>query len=702
MNLSLIDWLIIGGVFALVIGSAIYTRRYTRSVADFLSANRCAGRYLLTVAQGMAGFGAVTIVAWWEQFYQGGFGAIHWGMMLLPIGLVLALSGWVIYRYRQTRALTLPQFLELRYSRRFRVFAGVMCFTSGVLNYGIFPAVTGRFLIYFMDLPVVATSVPGLGIELNWTLGLVMALLLSAALAVTLNGGQIAVMVSDFVQGQVSNIGFLVLLGALLWLVPWPDLIATLKTAPTGASKLNPFDQGELPDFSPMFFVMMLVLQVYTYRVWQGSQGYNASARSPHEAKMATVLAEFRGMITFLLVPLAAIVAWAVLNGEVRPDEAAMAQATLDRFQAAGDEQLANQITTSVTMRELLPGGVLGLLTAVMIMAAVSTDSTYLHSWGSIFVQDVLSPIRQLRGKPRLSPEAHLRWLKRAIFGVAVFGWVFSMLFPVQEYILMYMMATGAIFTGGAGAVLIGGLYWRRGTTGAAWAAMVVGSALSVTGVLTINLLWPWLVGVLQGNYADKAWVRNLPEKFWLNGVQMGFTVSLIAIATYVIVSLLSKRSEVDFDQMFHRGRYAVEPKEGEPDYVPKTGRDAVPRWLRKLGVTEEFTTGDKVIFGLKYLFFFWQFGIGFLGLSIAYAVFGLMRSDDSWANWWTIYLWVTVAAGTTTTVWFLVGGIRDLFKLFGQLKQIRRDAEDDGTVTQHFGRPQDDAPTASEPSADN
>jgi len=45
-------------VFLLVIGSAIYTRRYTRSVADFLSANRCAGRYLLTVAGGIASLGA--------------------------------------------------------------------------------------------------------------------------------------------------------------------------------------------------------------------------------------------------------------------------------------------------------------------------------------------------------------------------------------------------------------------------------------------------------------------------------------------------------------------------------------------------------------------------------------------------------------------------------------------------------------------
>ena len=55
--------------------ASLYTRRYVRSVADFLVANRCAGRYLLAVAGNMAGLGAISILAWYEMFYEGGFGA---------------------------------------------------------------------------------------------------------------------------------------------------------------------------------------------------------------------------------------------------------------------------------------------------------------------------------------------------------------------------------------------------------------------------------------------------------------------------------------------------------------------------------------------------------------------------------------------------------------------------------------------------
>ena len=668
-----------------VLGLTWYTRRYTRSVADFLSANRCAGRYLLTIADGIAGLGAISIVASWEQFYQGGFASLHWGGMLAPLALILAMSGWVIYRYRQTRAMTLAQFLEMRYSRRFRVFAGFLCFVSGVLNYGIFPAVTGRFLIYFLDLPIYSSVLPGTALELNWTLGVVMAVLLGVALSITLSGGQIAVMVSDFLQGQLANLCFLILLVVLLWLVPWAEMTETLATAPAGQSKLNPFDQGELPDFSPWFFVMMAVLGVYQYRVWQGSQAYNASAISPHEAKMANVLGQFRGLISFLLVPFAAIAAWVVLNGDAMPAEAAAAQATLDQLKASGQEQLAHQLSTTVALKQMLPVGVLGLLTTVMLMAAVSTDSTYLHSWGSIFIQDVVTPLRQARGKPRLSAEAHLRWLKRSVVGIAVFAWVFSMVFPVQEYIFMYFSATGAIFTGGAGAVLIGGLYWRRGTTAAAWASMVVGSSLAVLGVMTINLVWPKLVPWLRTHYPDTPGLASLPEEFWFNGLEWAFVVAVVSVTVYTLVSLASNKAAVDFDRLFHRGPYAVRTPEGEPDYVPQAPRK-VPGWQRRLGITQEFTTGDKVIYAAKYALFGWTFGVGFLGLSLAWAL-GWMQSDGAWVRWWAINFSIIGVLGVIATVWFLWGGFRDLFDMFRRLRTMARDQDDDGSVEQHLGQ---------------
>ncbi|MEX1118546.1 MAG: hypothetical protein WEB60_07100 [Terrimicrobiaceae bacterium] len=676
-NLHAVDIGIIAVIVLIIAGFALYTRRYTKSVADFLSANRCAGRYLLTIAGGMAGIGAISIVASWEQFYQAGFTAMFWGQMLAPIGLVMALTGWIIYRYRETRAMTLAQFLEMRYSRKFRLFSGILCWVSGILNYGIFPAVTGRFIIYFLGIPVHLWTVPGTAIELNLTLGVVMAVLLGSAIFITLNGGQIAVMVTDFIQGQLSNIAFLALMATMLVLFPWDLIIETLMKSPAGESKLNPFDSGSLPDFNPVYFFILMFLSIYNYMVWQGSSGYNASAISPHEAKMANILAQFRSGVTYLIIPLAAICAYVLMNAPVHEAATLATQATLDGI---GDPTIAKQMTTTVALSQVLPIGVMGLLAAIMLMAAVSTDTTYLHSWGSIFIQDVYSPIRQLRGKEtHIEPMKHLRLLKGSIVGVAVFAWFFSMLFPLREFIIMYFQATGAIFTGGAGAVLIGGLYWKRGTTTGAWAAMIVGSTLAVGGILIINLLWPNIVPALQAGQPGVAWIQALPEKFWLNGIQMAFLASLSAAASYVIGSLLSPDPQLDTDKLFHRGKYQAKAPEGADHTAP-----VVTGW-RAMLPTAEFTKGDRIIYWLKFGWFIFFFA-AFLVICIWNAFY--RWPDEWWANWWLFNIIFGGVTGAIATVWFLIGGYFDLIALFRRLAIIQRDAEDDGTVKkeEHFG----------------
>ena len=62
-----IDWSIVTCFFACLAAVAFVSKRYTRSVADFLVANRCAGRYLLTVADASAGIGTMFMIG---NFYN--------------------------------------------------------------------------------------------------------------------------------------------------------------------------------------------------------------------------------------------------------------------------------------------------------------------------------------------------------------------------------------------------------------------------------------------------------------------------------------------------------------------------------------------------------------------------------------------------------------------------------------------------------
>ena len=193
MNLSVIDWLIV----AITLGSMIYsvnmTKGLMKSVTDFLSAGRTAGRYLISVSSGVAGLGAISIVMFLEMGYVAGFSLSWWGLSQGIIILAITMSGWVIYRFRSTRCLTLAQFFEKRYSRNFRIFAGIVAFTAGIINFGIFPAVGAQFFINYCGLPESFMGIP--------MYPLVMFVLLSTALYFVYTGGQIAVIIADFFQG---------------------------------------------------------------------------------------------------------------------------------------------------------------------------------------------------------------------------------------------------------------------------------------------------------------------------------------------------------------------------------------------------------------------------------------------------------------------------------------------------------------------
>jgi len=215
-----IDWIIIGFPLALLIWVGWYTRQYMKSVADFLSRGRLAGRYLLAVAKGEQGTGAVVFVAMFEIISKSGFITMWWGWFGIPVGLIVAISGWVIYRFRETRALTLAQFFEMRYSKRFRIFTGFLAFAAGMANFGIIPAVGARFLTYFLGLPqtihVFSIAVP-IYIPL-------MAVLLTITLALTLSGGLITLMITNCLEGMISQILFLVIIFALLSMFSWPEI----------------------------------------------------------------------------------------------------------------------------------------------------------------------------------------------------------------------------------------------------------------------------------------------------------------------------------------------------------------------------------------------------------------------------------------------------------------------------------------------
>ena len=657
MNLSWIDWTIVAVSIILIRLVSWSTRSLMRGVADFLSANRVAGRYLLAISGEMGNFGVISLVAGWQAITSAGFPTIWWGFMSAPLGLIYVMTGWIFYRLRETRALTVAQFFEVRYSRRFRVLAGMLCWLSGILNFGIFPAIAGRFLIYFCGLPA-SFLIPGLGLHIA-TYPAIMAADLGLALVFVNGGGQISVIVTECAQGMVACVAYFVIAIAALLIIPWHQEVAALSTAPANASLLNPFHTSQIKDFNVWFYLISVFISIYGYQTWLGGQGFMTSARNPHEQRMGAIIGTFRNAPLNLMKLILPIAAFTVLHSQAYSSQAAAINQVIHHI---GNKAIQNEMLVPVTLAHILPVGIMGLLVMVVVFLSFTCHDTYMHSWGSIFVQDIVMPLRQ---KP-FEPREHIIWLRWSIFAVAVFAFFFSLLYVESDKILFFQAITGTIWLAGAGSVMIGGLYSRFGTTAGAYCAMIAGAVLGVAGMVV-----------------PKIWEAHHATPFPINGQWLMLWASLLAITLYVVISLITGGAKHPFnlEKMLHRGIYSVDPHEHEVKAVVSA------RWKESLGIGKEFSKGDTLCAVLL--------TVNTLGWWIVFIVIGVEHfafnaiSDQFWAKFWHVYIWINLAQCIPAIVWFTVGGFLDLRALIQALKTAVRNPLDDGRVVLDVELPQ-------------
>ena len=170
------------------------------------------------------------------------------------------------------------------------------------------------------------------------------------------------------------------------------------------------------------------------------------------------------------------------------------------------------------------------------------------------------------------------------------------------------------------------------------------------------------------------------PDKFPINSQELFFIAMVLSISLFVIISLLTCKKPFNMDRMLHRGKYR---REGEDLLQEKiTFRNA----FRKLiGIDSQYTRGDKILAWSVFIYAFgWVFLTTFVGVWIWNAI-------SPWPKeWWGNYYFVTkvviggVLIGAVSTVWFTIGGTRDLLRMFKALAVRETNILDDGRVIGH------------------
>lgn len=738
-----IDWLIVIVPVVLVLWVGVYSRKYIRGVVDYLAAGRVAGRYVISV--GDLHLGVLTLVALVESKYQVGFALSFWEYLVFPVGIIMGLTGYCTYRFRETKALSIGQFLEIRYNRSFRIVAASLRTISEMLTNAIGPAIAANFFIYFLNLP---HKIMVLGIPVP-CFAIVVALVLAMSIIVMWPGGRIALVITDCFQGLISYPIFVVIAGYVLITFSWNNEIApVMMDRVPGENFLNPFDISKLRDFNLFALAVHVFATILNRASWIGNDTSNCG-RTPHEQKMAGILgawrAGFSGLMTMLIVmtvitvmthqhfatqatdirrQLSEIVAAeavtspatrATLDARIAAiapqhheigvspplsridnlDTAYLnaARETLGKDGAGNREfqkyrTLYHQMMMPVVLRNMLPAGLMGLFCLLMIMLMLSTDSSRIFNASSTIVQDIVQPLL----KTPLSPGRHLLMLRWGSVAVALFFFGCALFFVHLDYINMFITIMTGIWLGGAGPVMIFGLYSRFGTTTGAFCSLLFGSGFSICGLLVqrnwADRIYPfletngWVNGV--GGFLDTVSSPLHPYVVWqmdavkfpINSVELYFMAMLIGIAAYVIGSLVTYRQPYNLDRMLHRGDYSIDGK--KPIKSAWTLRNTVGKLI---GITPEYTRGDRIIawsvFGYAFVY---KLGFCF----IAVLIWNMISPWplQGWSTYFfTTSLVVTAIVGIVSTVWFMAGGIIDTRRLFKDLKNRVDNPLDDGRV---------------------
>jgi hypothetical protein len=190
------------------------------------------------------------------------------------------------------------------------------------------------------------------------------------------------------------------------------------------------------------------------------------------------------------------------------------------------------------------------------------------------------------------------------------------------------------------------------------------------------------VVGIVAKQTEADVFIRSLDGAFWfgavglylkegLTGQELTFWAMVLAAAAYVCGSLLTADPRIDMDKLLHRGRHGVAGESSAAPCGPKT-------WLERLGIDQEFTGWDRVLAAVSVGWpLIWT--VLFLGIT----AWNLVAEwpDAWWVGFWRIWIQVVLISAIAVTLWFTIGGFRDVRWLFAQLRQRRADPSDDGRL---------------------
>lgn len=453
-SLHLWDLLTIGLYFVMVLGIAWWAsrRKATASVNDssnyFLSgksegwfvigASLFASNIGSEIIMGVSGAGARA------QMPQANFEILA--------SLVLILLGWVFVPfYLRSGVYTMPEFLEIRYSRSCRNYLSVVSILAYVITKISVIIFAGALVFETMGVPF-------------WT-GAVVIVLLTGFYTVL--GGLRAVIYTDMIQTFVLLIGAITLTYfGLSQLGGWQGLMHTLDQAslqPGNPSKetffnlWRPLSDSDYPWTGMLFGAP--ILGIWYWCTDQFIVQRTLSAKSISHARKGALFAGFLKLLPVFIFFIPGVLAFALLQ-----------QNKLHFSLDNADQALPAMIT------EFLPIGLKGLAIAGLLAAMMSSLSSAFNSSSTLFTMDIYRKLKPKANDHELVIVGQIATMMLVILSL---GWIPFMQSLMGGGIFRYLQGIQAYISPPIAAVFLLGLYFKwinaKGAIVSLWTGFVLG-----------------------------------------------------------------------------------------------------------------------------------------------------------------------------------------------------------------------------------
>ena len=443
------DWLVVGLFVLVMLAIVLYSMRTrVRSGQDYFLSGRDSNWLQIGTSIFSSNIGSEHLVGLAGAGFASGMAMAHWE---IQSWLILVL-GWVfVPLYDRMKVFTMPEFLELRFSRGSRNVLSLLTIASLVLTKIAVTIYAGDVVVRTL-LGIDTVNILGARVDIFW----VIALGLAATTGLyTVLGGLRVIMYTAVLQAPVLILGSVCILFSGLSVLGHGDLMAgwraTVAAAGNNLHLIRPLADPDwswaavLPGAAIIGFWYWCTDQYIVQRVLAG--------KNQQQSRRGAILAAFLKLtpVGIFLVP--GMIAFA-----------------LTRMPGAGFATSGDAAYTSL-VAQILPHGLRGLVACSMIVALMASLASKFNAAATLVTMDFFR-----EWYPDATGRTEVLVGRSATAAIVVMGvcWVL-VIKSLHSDLYVYLQSVQGYLSPAIAVLFLLGVFWKRATATAALWAFVVG-----------------------------------------------------------------------------------------------------------------------------------------------------------------------------------------------------------------------------------